>query len=324
MSKTPRPNGATDIYRQHLQGTVFANNPANNRVALIERMYLRVLTELAANRFKWSGMPDSIDVRFMEMVLFRRALAVFYKDTKYDKFFALEGAGTAFVNMMHNPTGFTVLGPNFAGKTLGAYRIDKEPEGQQDKAIPIWANYMRIPDIDIVMLYASRMAEMDRTIEINSKNARRNKVILASENTKLSALNINRQIDEGQDAIQVSNTFGNELAASILAVDMGINVGDIEKMHIIRTRMWNECMGLLGIDNANQDKKERLVAAEVDANEDQASMMRYVNLNARRMAAEQINAVHGLNVEVEYYTDVDKMATVPDPSMANAVGVNTD
>jgi hypothetical protein len=102
---------------------------------------------------------------------------------------------------------------------------------------------------------------------------------------------------------------------------MGINVADIEKLHIVRTRMWNECMGLLGIDNANQDKKERLVAAEVDANSDQASMMRYVNLNARRMAAEQINAVHGLNVEVEYYTDVDQMATVPEPTK---VGVNTD
>jgi len=321
MSANKKPNAATDIYRQHLQGTQFANNPANNRLALIERMYLRVLTELAANRFKWTGMPDSIDLRFMEMTLFRRALAVFYKDKKYDKFFALEGASTAFVNMMHNPTGFTVLGPNFEGKTLGALRIDKDAEGQTDKAIPIWANYMRVPDLDIVMLYASRMAEMDRTIEINSKNARRNKVLITPENTRLSTVNINRQIDEGQDAIQVSNTFGADLAGSIVAVDMGISMADVEKLHIVRTRMWNECMGLLGIDNANQDKKERLVAAEVDANSDQASMMRYVNLNARRTAAEQINAVHGLNVEVEYYTDVDQMATVPEPTK---IGVNTD
>jgi len=323
MSANKRPNAATDIYRQHLQGTVFASNPASNRVALIERMYLRVLTELAANRFKWTGMPESVDLRFMEMTLFRRALSVFYKEKKYDKYFALEGASTAFVNMMHNPTGFTVLGPNFEGKTLGAYRFDKEPEGQQDKAIPIWANYMRVPDIDIVMLYASRMAEMDRTIEINSKNARRSKVLITPENTKLSAVNMNRQIDEGQDMVQVSGAFGNDLTGMLMAVDMGINVNDIEKLHIVRTRMWNECMGLLGIDNANQDKKERLVSAEVDANADQASMMRYVNLNARRTAAEQINKVHGLNVEVEYYTDVDKMAAnVPDPS--GTIGVNTD
>lgn len=316
MSAKSRPNAATDIYRQHLQGTPYANNPAGNRFVLIERMYQRVITELAVARFKWTGMPDSVDLRFMEMTLFRRALSVFYKDHKYDKYFALEGAGTAFVNMMHNPTGFTVLGPNFEGKTLSAYRYESEKD-QSDCAIPIWANSMRIPDLDIVMLYAYRLAEMDRTIEINSKNARRNKVIITPENTRLSAVNINRALDEGQDGIQVAGPMQD--MAFIQAVDMGINVNDIEKMHIVRTRMWNECMGLLGIDNANQDKKERLVAAEVDANEDQTSMMRYVNLNARRTAAEQISEVFGLNVEVEYFTDVDKMAaTVP------AGGVNTD
>jgi hypothetical protein len=318
MSANRKPNAATDIYRQHLQGTPYANNPASNRLALIERMYQRVITELAVNRFKWTGMPGSIDLRFMEMTLFRRALSVFYKDTTYDKFFALEGAGTAFVNMMHNPTGYTVLGPNFGGKTLSAYKYEASEDKDQTKAaIPIWANSMRIPDLDIVMLYSYRLAEMDRTIEINSKNARRNKVIITPENTKLSAVNINRALDEGQDGIQVAGPMQD--MAFIQAVDMGINVTDVEKMHIIRTRMWSECMGLLGIDNANQDKKERLVAAEVDANNDQTSMMRYVNLNARRTAADQINEVFGLNVEVEYFTDVDKMAaTVPEE------GVNTD
>ena len=320
MSAKQRPNAATDIYRQHLQGTPYANNPANNRLAIIERMYQRVITELAVNRFKWTGMPDSIDLRFMEMTLFRRALSVFYKDTKYDKFFALEGAGTAFVNMMHNPTGYTVLGPNFEGKTLAAYRYEaSEGKDQTMSAVPIWANSMRIPDLDIVMLYSYRLAEMDRTIEINSKNARRNKVIITPENTKLSAVNINRALDEGQDGIQVAGPMQD--MAFIQAVDMGINVTDIEKMHIVRTRMWNECMGLLGIDNANQDKKERLVASEVDANNDQTSMMRYVNLNARRIAADQINDVFGLSVEVEYFTDVDEQAKMP---ATTTVGVNSD
>jgi hypothetical protein len=263
-------------------------------------------------------MPDSIDVRFMEMTLLRRALSIFYFDKKYDKFFALEGASTMYVNMMHNPTGYTVIGPNFLGKTIGAYRFDKEGD-QTDTAIPIWSNYMRIPDLDIIMLYSIRLAEMDRTIEINSKNARRNKVIITPENTKLSAVNINRQLDEGQDGIQVAGPLQD--MQFIQAVDMGISMIDVEKLHIIRTRMWNECMGLLGIDNANQDKKERLVASEVDANNDQVSNMRYVNLNARRTAADQINAVHGLNVTVEYFTDAEETAKVPD---TDEVGVDTD
>src|SRR5699024_8940304 len=75
------------------------------------------------------------------------------------------------------------------------------------------------------------------------------------------------------------------------ALDLGVEPDSIEKLHILRTRIWNECMGLLGIDNANQDKKERLVADEVDANSDKVALSRAVNLKSRQNAAEQINAM---------------------------------
>jgi hypothetical protein len=65
-------------------------------------------------------------------------------------------------------------------------------------------------------------------------------------------------------------------------------------------------MGYLGIDNANQDKKERLVADEVDANDSQTSLMRNVNLQARQEACLLINKIYGLDVWVEYNTEVEK------------------
>jgi hypothetical protein len=61
-------------------------------------------------------------------------------------------------------------------------------------------------------------------------------------------------------------------------------------------------MGLLGINNANQDKKERLVAAEVGANDEQVQATRNIALNARQQAAERINKLYGLSVEVDFKT----------------------
>lgn len=306
MSKIKRANDAANIYTAHMMN----HNPPQNRTILMRNMYTRIITELAVNRFKWTGLPESVDVRFLELTLFYRALSVFYYDNDYEKHFALQGANNGFINMMNNPTSYTVVGNNFVGKTLGAYNPDKKYLNNEatKKAIPIWANYLRQPDTDIVYIYADKLAETDRTIEINAKNARRNKVIATSDNLRLSATNFNRQLDEGHDGIQISNLGMNEIASNIVAFDMGINVDHLEKLHIIRTRFWNECMGLLGIENANQDKKERLVASEVDANNDQTSAMRYVNLNARRFACDMINKVHGLNVKVEYNTDVDRQA----------------
>lgn len=301
MSSRKRGGGADQIYSDHLYGK-FKNNATVNRTTIIERMYMRVLTELAVNRFKWTGFPDSVDIRFLEITLFYQALSIFYKDKRYDKFFALRGGGTNWLNMLDNPVGFTVIGNNFVGMNVSATR----ETANASKAIPIWANYLRIPDLDIVTVYARRLATIDRTVEINSENARMNKVLISGENQRLSIENINRQLDEGQNGIKIAGPLQD--LAFVQAVDMGVNPDSVEKLHILRTRWWNECMGLLGIDNANQDKKERLVSDEVGANDDQTSMMRYVNLNARQMAADAINAEFDLNVKVEYHTDVDRRA----------------
>ena len=298
-----RPNAATDIYNRHLKGTQFANSPGNNRLAVLKRMYQRVLIELAANRFKWSGMPDSIDVRFLEITLVRYALSVFFFDKDYDKFFAMQGGANGPLNMYNNPTAFQVVGNQFVGKNTISHK----------NAIPIWANYLRMPDLDIIEVYAHKLADLDLTVEINARNARRNKVIITPDNMHLSAQNVQRMIDQGDNNIQLSANGGVMSDLSfVAALDLGIHPDQVINNHILRTRIWNECMGLLGIENANQDKKERLVADEVAANDDQTNMMRHVNLNARQIAAEQINKrygkVLGQPVTVEYHTDADKKA----------------
>jgi hypothetical protein len=290
VSSDKRGGGMDEYSRNHLRGTQFATNPSRNRKAVIERMYVRILTELAANRFKWSGLPDEIDVRFLELSLFYNALSVFFYSDDYDKYFAMQGGAAGALNMIQQPTAFRVFGNQWRGKsTLSA-----------KDCVPIWANYVRVPDLDIVTVYASRLAEFDRTVEINAQSARQTKIVAAAENNKLSMVNINRQLDEGMNYISVNAALGD---LNITALDLGVHPDQVINMHIARTRIWNECMGLLGIDNANQDKKERLVSNEVDANNDQTNMMRNVNLNSRQVAADQINKKYGLNVSVEYCTN---------------------
>src|SRR5699024_1974542 len=189
----------------------------------------------------------------------------------------LKASGSGAVNMYDNPQSFTVYGNALINKRLSV-----------KECVPIWSNYTRTQDLDIIYIYADKLAEIDRTIEINAKSARRSKVLVADQNTQLSATNVNRAIDTGQSVIQVRQPITGEMLS---ALDLGVEPDSIEKLHILRTRIWNECMGLLGSDNANQDKKERLVADEVDANSDQVALSRAVNLKSRQNAAEQINAM---------------------------------
>lgn len=304
-----KPNAANDIYAAHLNP--YNQNNAIEREARIERMYLNDITNVAINRFNWKGLPDEINERYLEHILFLRGLAVFYYDTDYDKYFAMMGAATSPLNMYNDPTGFTTYGNQYVSKNLSAYQPHKTYEGDEAKmtCVPIWSNYLRFPDFDKALIYAQRLANFDRSIEINAANARRSKVIFTRDETRLSVTNINRMIDQGDDVIQVNGAvLGSGLADVVQAVDMGINVGDIEKLHIVRVRQWGEIMGLLGINNANQDKKERLVADEVSANDEQITMIQQVNLKARRQAAKYIGEAFGVKIEVEYETKVEEMA----------------
>lgn len=296
-----------NYYRTHLNGGRRQNNPAMNRQAATERMYVRILTELCANRFEWTGLPDSVNVRFLESNLIWRGVAVFYKDPDSGKFFAAQGAPSGAVNFMDEPIRYTIIGPTMQTTTLRAVpEYDVTPDGQPgdrkpQECVPIWCNYMREPDLDVIHLYAVKLAKLDRSIEITADNMRKTKVVSASENERLSTVNALKQIAEGQDAVLVQETAGASLISNMQVLDLGVDPLTLPNLMIAKSKLWNECMGLLGINNANQDKKERLVAAEVGANDEQVQATRNIALNSRQQACEQINALWpNLTVAVDF------------------------
>ena len=60
----------------------------------------------------------------------------------------------------------------------------------------------------------------------------------------------------------------------------------------------NEVFTDLGINNANMDKRERMVANEVEANNEQVKASEDVMLKAREQACKEINRIFGTNISV--------------------------
>lgn len=295
-----RDHVAHDFYGRMRPGYQ-RNSPAENDETILQGMYERILGELAMNRFKWTGFPSSVDLRFLEMQLHLNGLVVVFKDTGSkkragtDMIFALRGTPSGQRNMMDNPTSFTLSGPGMQQHFQGVQLTI-------NKCVPIWPNFFRQTDWDIISTYSRKLAKIDRTIEINLDSARRTKVLVYDENTRLSAENINRMIDAGEPSVRVKYDLGQ----MITALDLGVDPKSIETLSVVRGRLWSEAMGLLGINNANQDKKERLVESEVSANDDQIDNMRFVNLNARKFACEQMRRMFPEElgaVDVEYRSD---------------------
>jgi hypothetical protein len=313
------------LYSEHLYGADqrFKRNSGREDERITYLMWARQLTNLAISRFKWEGMPDTVDLRFLELTLFHHALSVFYKNNDLDVFLAVQGSGTGYMNYIQNPVSFNIItaggdfagdptqqfqSPNFISAYNPAVDYDKVGEDPKQCGIPIWANALRTPDKDVVTIYARRFAMIDRTIEINTMSARRPKVLKANKETQLTLTNIKSQIDGGADFIALNAENGSMPLDDIAVLDFSIDAKQLNELSLLKARWWNECMGLFGIDNSNQDKKERLVASEVDANNGQTDSFRNIQLQSRRQACEWINKVHGLNVSVEFNIEVEAMA----------------
>lgn len=282
MARTKRNS---QVYR----GTVdpMKQNRSTLAHGVVARMYQRVLTEIMVNRFTWNGLPEGIDHRFLEMRLMYDGNCVFYYDTDFDRYMIGRAAMTGQPNVYDNPTSFTITRIGMPSVTLSA-----------KACVPIFANYMRVPDTDIIDVFSNKLAHIDRTIDINLINQRRPVVFSGTEEQRLSAMNAWKQLKDGEPFF-VANSEMNPLA-QMQAFNLEIKDTSTLNLILAKQKIWNECMTLLGVNNANQDKKERLVADEVSANNEQVMVNRGIGLNARNDACQMINAKWGLNMSCEW------------------------
>ncbi len=134
-------------------------------------------------------------------------------------------------------------------------------------------------------------------------------LFLVDDTERVTFQNMWRQLQEGQPAVFGTKGFGDKLDDKVKLFDMKIDKDLVLNLQISKSKIWNETMTYLGIDNANQDKRERLVADEVSANDSQISAARNASLNARQYACEIINKKYKLDIQCEWNSDMDLTMT---------------
>lgn len=266
-------------------------NTAFHRKELHQRVHFRMLMELAMNRFSWHGLPDSVDERYLEMSLINNGSTLFHWMDHEDygqRYLISNFTSGARPNHYNNPTEFRPVLPN--GINL--------PMLNSKEAVPIWNNYMRMPDNDIIYLYATKLTEIDLTIEITSKNLRIPKVVKASEGQRLTYENIIDQMDNGIPVIFGTDQLNTD---AIDTLDLTPHHEILPGLLATRTKMYGECMTALGVSTVNSDKKERMITGEVDASQDQAAVTRNIALKSRERACLEINRLFpDLDVSVSW------------------------
>ena len=249
--------------------------------------YFNRLKELALSMFEWKNLPDTCDERFLELALFDCGQVLFFKDEEMG-YLALRCTVNGGFNVYNIPIKRRAYAVNGYHNNLTI-----------EDSVIIYNNYLRINTVDAMRLYAMRLWEYDCIIDVNARAQKTPVLLHCSENERLSVANAYKEFDGNSPVIYADKNLDLK-NFNVLKTDAPY-VAD--KMYTLKTQIWNEALTYLGISNLNIQKKERLVADEVVRNQGGTIASRYSRLNSRRMAAEAINKMFGLDIEVNFRQD---------------------
>ena len=245
--------------------------------------YFYRLSLIALSIFKWDNLPNGINERWIEKYLFDIGECMFFKDPILG--FRVSKSIDKGINVYNEPID---LEPESTGLT--------EPKTYKNgiDAVLIKNNDLSIPTLPTLQLYAYRLADLTRAQDVNITAQKTPILIITSDRQKLTMKNVFNQWS-GNEPVIYGDKEMNIDGVKVLKTDAPIV---FDKIQIQKHQLWNEVMTFLGVNNANQDKKERLVDDEVQANNEQVKICLDVMLKARQSACNEINRIFGTNIKV--------------------------
>lgn len=246
--------------------------------------YYNRLMALSMSMFEWKNLPDSVDPRFLELMLFGDGFCVFFKDEVLG-FLALRCAIGGRLNVYQIPMQRRAYASNGYQKNL-----------TEEDSVIIWNNELHTNSSLDVEVFAKRLYEIDRIIDINVR-AQKTPILLACDDTqRLTLKNMYMQYDGNQPVIYGDNK--NISPNSIQAINTEAPYR-ADVLYDLKTRYYNEALTYLGISNISFQKKERMVSDEVIRNMGGTIANRYSRLNARKQACKAINEMFKDELEDE-------------------------
>lgn len=250
--------------------------------------YAYRLMELSISMFEWKNLPEGVDERFLEMVLFTDGHAVFFKDDELGDYLALQCLINGKLNVYRIPINRRAFAVNGYQKQL----TDKD-------SVIIFNNMLHTNSWLDVKMFAKRLYNLDRIIDVNTNAQKTPILIKGNEQQRLTLTNLYKEYDGNAPVIFADKSL--DMNALQVLSTQAPYVAD--KIYQLKTQIWNEALTYLGISNVSFQKRERMVSDEVTRSQGGTVASRYSRLNARRQACEQINKMFGLNIECDFRED---------------------
>lgn len=266
--------------------------------------YLNRLKLIATSLFSWKNLDENAGYgasRFLEQVLYENGRACFVKD-KEKGYLALKVNPSDKLNVYNLPE-----------KVL-AWSLGYNKEYLFDDIIYIMNNELEIPTSNTINLFAYRLYETERTIDTNLIAQKTPVLIEGDTKTILTLKNVYMQYSGNTPFIFGNKQFDISNKLNVLKTDAPYL---IDKLEDHKHEIWNEALTFLGINNANTDKKERLITSEVESNDDLINYYLNCFYKTRKDACDRINKKYDLNIEISLNKDVLDLLNLDENEIIN-------
>ena len=263
--------------KNSLWGLLLKNKQSLATTELTLVNYYLWIKSLALSVFEWQGLPETINVRYLEETLFSKGKCLFFYDDRLG-FLSLACSPANDVNVYGEPLMFNV-NSYYYQKTIRA-----------NDSVLIRNNDIEEPTQYQVSAFANRLTEVERTTDINLKAQKTPLLILTDDKTQLTLKNVYRQYASGEPVIYGDKSIFNSEVLKVFKTDAPYI---IDKLDTHKKYLWDEVLTYLGINNSNTEKKERLIVDEVNANNQNVELNANVMLKTRLEACNEINKKYG-------------------------------
>lgn len=256
---------------------------------------LDLLLALAINRFRWVGLPDTCDARYLEKTLHRNGIATL----SYDKsqptriFNTLEALPNGTYNMYGLPTRWRAVG--YDGLT--------DYECDNDNAELCYYSYSRVSPWNALEIYARKMAHYERTEDVNLSQQMKPFIGVAPQEKRQELVNIYKQMSGGEPAI-LGDSGLLDLVNNFKVIDTQVPL-ITEELARSHQNVLNQALLYLGIPHLAFEKGERMIEDEARANTAPTNVMLLDCLQARREFCDKVNTKFDLDVQVYFNEDLE-------------------
>ena len=278
-------NKRADFYGDHFWQTDSYNFRTYNK-------NLDLLLALAINRFRWVGLPETCDARYLERALHRNGIATLSHKA--------DDATPVYTTLQALPNGqYNMYGIPVAWRAVGYDGLTDYPVTNENGEL-CYYSYSRVSPWNALEIYARKMAHYERTEDVNLSQQMKPFIGIAPQEKRLELINLLKQVEGGEPAI-LGDEKMLDLVNNVTVIDTKVPI-ITEELARSHQNVLNQALLYLGIPHLAFEKGERMIEDEARANTAPTNVMLLDCLQARREFCDKVNRKFGLNVQV-YFND---------------------